>query len=646
MTAATAALGMGFPAIIRSKAKTKNVIVLGIDGMDNRLMKYAMNKGLMPNTSRLMGKGSFSVLRTSDPPQSPVAWSNVISGTNPGGHGIYDFIARDPSTLMPYLSTSRVEKSKRNMKIGKWSIPLSPGEISNLRKGPTFWKELETHGIDSAILRMPANFPPTGTSAKTLSGLGTPDIHGSYGIFSFFTDDPAERTRDVPGGHIERIRIRNHIAECVLPGPVNTFATETKHINIGFKAFIDPMNPTARIILQNNDFILQENEWSDWVIVKFTMIPHMANVTGICRFFLKKAHDNFALYVSPVNIDPANPSLPISTPDNYSARLAAQIGRFYTQGMPQDTSALSSGVLDDDEYRQQATYVLEEELRIFNHEFENFQNGLFFAYFSSLDLNSHAFWRTMHTGHPLFSPQLYRKHGDFLPWLYGQMDAVIGRALEKTDDKTLLMTISDHGFETFCRQFNLNSWLLDNGYAQLANGATRGEGTYFQDIDWKRTKAYGLGLNGLYINLKGRELHGCVTPGAEYQSLVRKLAAELKDFLDPENGNRVISNVYNPSSIYSGPYVADAPDLLVGYNISYRASWDTILGKYPREHVLDNTDKWSGDHATDAPFVPGVFLSNRKAKTGFPSLIDIAPTILSEYGIAKPAEMTGNSIFG
>jgi len=639
------ALGsLGFPAIVRAASGTRTVIVLGIDGMDPNLLLRLVKQGKMPNSRHLMEQGSFTRLGTSNPPQSPVAWSNFISGTNPGGHGIYDFIARDPSTLKPYLSTSRILGAQRTLRLGDWKIPLSGRKMVNLRKGPTFWTDLQNHGVDCTVFRMPANFPPTGTRARTLSGLGTPDIHGSYGIFTFYTDKKDERTRDVPGGRIERVRVRDHVIDCVLPGVTNTLDAKERKVNVAFRVFVDPVNPAAKISIQETEFILSEGEWSDWIRIRFPILPHLAEIPGICRFFLKRARNGFALYVSPVNIDPAEPSLPISTPEGYSRRLVRDVGFFHTQGMPQDTSALSAGVLNDAEYRQQATFVLNERLRFFEHEFGRFERGFFFFYFSSLDLNSHAFWRTVDSAHPLHSPGLRKKHGDFLPWLYAEMDKVIGRAMQRLDDQTLLMVISDHGFSSFRRQFNLNSWLMDNGYAAPIRNALRGRAGYFADLDWPRTRAYGLGLNALYLNIGGREPSGIVSRGEESRALAEELIARLTAVVDPTTGEHVISNVYRPSEIYSGPYVENAPDLLVCYGVNYRASWDTVLGKYPREHIIDNTDPWSGDHATDSSLVPGVFLSNRRINTDHPALHDLAPSILAEFGVPQPAGMTGKRV--
>jgi len=635
---------LGFPAIVRAAPRMRRVISLGIDGMDPALLTSLIEAGAMPNAARLVKQGGFRALGTSDPPQSPVAWSNFISGTNPGGHGIFDFIARDAATRVPYLSTSRLEDEAASLSLGKWSIPLGARDMVNLRRGPTFWKNLEEHGVPSTVLRMPANFPPTPSRARTLSGLGTPDIHGSYGIFSLFTSRPNERTRDVSGGHIEAVKVRRFRARCALRGPQNSFHADASSVTIPFTTYVDPDNEAVRIAIQEHTLVLKKGDWSRWIRVRFPMMGRLVNAPGVCRFYLMAVHPHLVLYVSPVNIDPSDPSLPISTPGGYSRRLAEEIGTYYTQGMPPDTSALSAGVLNDAQYREQAVYVLDEERRIFEHEFNRFREGYFFAYFCSLDLNSHVFWRTRDTDHPAYSDELARRHGDFLPWLYRKMDDVIGEALDALDDRTLLLVNSDHGFGSFRRQFNLNGWLMDHGYARPLDPHSRGRTSFFQNTDWPHTRAYGLGINSLYLNLRGREADGCVRPGPEQEGLLDELIARLKGVKDPKTGRPVIANVYRPTDVYTGPHTGDAPDLIVGYAPDCRASWDTILGGYAREHVLDNEDPWSGDHATYSSFMSGVLLSSRPIRTKRPRLLDMAPTILDAFGAPVPEEMTGEAV--
>ncbi|MBU0678182.1 MAG: alkaline phosphatase family protein [Verrucomicrobia bacterium] len=635
---------LGFPNIVSAASSVKKMIVLGVDGLDPTLVETYVRQGLLPNCRKLIETGTFSRLKTSDPPQSPVAWSNFISGSNPGGHGIFDFIARDSETLRPYLSTSLTTPPAHSLRLGKFSLPLSSAKVELLRKGPTLWKLLQDGGIDSTAFRAPVNFPPTATDARTVSGITTPDIHGSYGIFSFYTNDPKQRPRDVAGGHIERIHLKDGIAECVLPGPANSFRKDGAPVDASFTLQMDASGTAARIKMQGLQALLREGEWSDWMTVKFPMFPVLAEVSGICRFYLRRVKPFVELYCTPVNIDPMDPTMPICTPGDYSRELVEEVGYFYTQGMPEDTAALSSGVFDDDDYRAQATFVLEERLKFFAYEINRYRQGFLYFYFSSTDLDSHMFWRCVDKDHPQYTEDLFRRHGDFLPWLYSRIDECIGKAMSLLDEQSMLLVVSDHGFVPFRRQFNLNSWLMDNGYAKARNRFDRGYASFFQDTDWAGTRAYGLGINSLYLNIRGREPDGIVPPGDEAEQLRGELIAKLKAIRDPQNGEPVITNVFRPEEIYSGPYTAIAPDLIVCYNRNYRASWDTILGKYPREQILDNLDPWSGDHCMDAQFLPGVFMCNRRIPKADLALYDMAPTILKSFGMPIPSEMIGRAL--
>jgi predicted AlkP superfamily phosphohydrolase/phosphomutase len=648
------AAGMALPAVGAARLigagrasaakKRASVIVLGLDGMDPRLVKRFVREGRMPNAKKLIEAGTFSPLGTSMPPQSPVAWSNFISGANPGVHGIFDFIHREPDTLVPYLSTSRTTPSGRTLKLGGWTLPLSGGKIELLRKGPTFWTDLEKHCVDCTIVKIPANFPPTPCRSRTLSGMGTPDVTGSPGNFTYFTSDPAEVREDVGGGDIFLVTIRNGKAECELKGPRNSYRKDTPDTRVPLTVFRDETNPVAKLVVQGQEILLKEGEWSDWVRVEFNVIPHVKSLPGICRLYLKRVHPHLGLYVTPINIDPADPAMPICTPEGYSSELAQNAGPFYTQGLPEDTKALSEGVLTDGQYREQATLVFNERLGLYDYALPRFDHGLFFFYFSSLDLNSHMFWRAMDKEHPQYSPELEKKHGDFIPWLYSKMDEVIGKAMQRVGDDDMLIIMSDHGFTSFRRGFNLNTWLLENGYAALINRFSQEEADFFSNTDWAGTRAYGLGINALYLNIRNREFSGVVSPGNEARVLADELVARLCEVKDPKTGERVIANVHKREDIYSGSSVNEAPDLLVGYNENYRASWETILGKYPRELIVDNDDPWSGDHCMDSSLLPGTFICNRKTSVTNPTLSDLGPTILAYFGTPKPSEMSGRSL--
>jgi len=612
--------------------------------MDPKLLRQFMREGKMPNFAKLAAQGDFRELTTSIPPQSPVAWSNLITGMNAGGHGIFDFIHRDPKTLGLYFSASRVEGPKHAIHLGSWMIPLGGGSAEQLRKGEAFWQILDEHGIPNTIFRIPSNFPPVAAKGETLSGMGTPDLRGTYGTFSFYTDEPTAAAGAVEGGQVIPVQVENSRVTANLIGPDNTFKKGSPAAIEAFTVSVDPLEAVARIAVQGHEFVLQEGEWSDWVRVEFQLIPFFGNVRGMCRFYLKQAHPRFQLYVSPINMDPASPALPISTPSSYSHVLEDEVGEFHTQGIAEDTKALSDGMLDDKEYLQQARTVLAEHRRIFDAEFPKFRQGVFFFYFSSLDLNSHMFWRLMDPKHPEYDAALAAQNGSAIESFYQQMDQVLGEVLPRVDSHTTLLVLSDHGFAPYYRSFNLNTWLLNNGYIRLKGDANSDSNEPFANVDWSQTRAYGLGLNGLYINLRGRERNGIVEPGAS-DPLMAEIRGKLLAVKDAKTHLSVITRIDLASEAYQGPYARSGPDMLVGYNRGYRAGWKTILGAFPPDELEDNTNPWSGDHCMDYTLVPGVLLSNRKIAADAPALTDIAPTILAEFGIAKMKGMIGQPVF-
>jgi len=612
--------------------------------MDPQLLTRFMQEGKMPNFATLAQRGSLKRLTSSIPPQSPVAWSNMITGMNAGGHGLFDFIHRDPKTLALYFSASRVEAPKHSIHLGSWVIPLGSGSAEQLRRGKAFWEILDDHGIPNSVFRIPANFPPVPAKGETLSGMGTPDLRGTYGTFSFYTDDPTAVAGAVEGGQVIPVQVENSQVIANLIGPDNTFRKGSPAATEPFSVAVDPLESVARIAVQDHEFVLREGEWSDWVKIEFQLIPFFGNVKGMCRFYLKQAHPRFQLYVSPINIDPADPALPISTPSSYSRFLSQEVGEFYTQGIAEDTKALSNGVLDDKEFLEQSRTVLAEHRRIFDLQFPKFQKGVFFFYFSSLDLNSHMLWRLIDPEHPAYDATLASQYGSVLQEFYQQMDQVLGEVLPKLNEHTTLLVLSDHGFAPYRRSFNLNTWLLNNGYITLKSDANPDDNEPLANVDWSKTRAYGLGLNGLYLNMHARERQGIVTPGAEADALLKEIREKLLAVRDPIN-NLPITRVDFAADVYQGPYAHDGPDALVGYNRGYRAGWKTILGAFPPEVLEDNTNAWSGDHCMDYTLVPGVLLSNRDIAAATPALTDIAPTILAEFGIAKPKDMMGQSVF-
>jgi len=609
------------------------VIVLGFDGMDHEVASRLMQAGRMPNLERLAGMGQFTPLGTSVPPQSPVAWSDFITGMDAGGHGVYDFIHRDPKTMLPYLSTSRAEDPSNILKLGGLCIPLDPGEVQLLRHGTPFWEVLNQHGVDTTVLRMPANYPPSGSATRELSGMGTPDILGTYGTFSFFTTAAeAFEGVDVSGGNVYPVEVRSNVVTGELHGPPNTLYCEPPETKMEFTLYIDPEEPAARLVIGAEERILLQGEWSDWIPIAFDLIPTQT-LPAIARFYLRQVRPELELYVTPLNIDPVDPAQPISTPPSYAAELAAATGRFYTQGMPEDTKSLTEGVFSREEFLAQAHITGREIIEQYDYVLGRFEHGLLFYYFGNLDQVSHMMWRPMDPGHPAYDEAVDAPFRSVIEDIYAELDEVVGRTLDSMPEGTTLIVMSDHGFTSWRRSFHLNSWLRDQGYLVVRDPYLKKDPGLFMNVDWARTRAYGLGLNGLYINLRGRERSGIVSANAR-DLLLEEIEAKLLATLDPTTGQPAVTRVYRRDDYYRDRgYLEIGPDVLVGYAKGTRGSNESALGEVGPDVLTDNTEQWSGDHCMDHETVPGILLTNRKLKKPVTELKNLAAAILAEFGI-------------
>ncbi len=636
---------LGAPHGVSAQSDARKVIVLGFDGMDHELTSELIAQGQLPNLARLAETGTYQPLGTSIPPQSPVAWSNFITGMDSGGHGIFDFVHRDPKTLMPYLSTSKTEEGGRTLKFGQYQIPLSGGGTELMRRGEAFWEVLARNGIPSTIVRMPANYPPSETADQEISGMGTPDIRGTYGTFSFYTfDASAYDLGSVSGGEIYEVSALNHVVRAELEGPDNPFFVKRTQAKVPFSVYLDSREPVAVLDVQGQEQLLKEGEWSEWIPIHydFVNIPWLqpvlrvlpgTNVPAMVRFYLKQVRPNFELYATPVNFDPMKPATPISNPGDYCAHLADATGRYYTQGMPEDTHALGEGVFGYDEFLAQARITGEEFITQYEQVLGEFDEGLLFYYFGNLDQICHMMWRAMDPQHPAYDAERDAPYAEAVRDVYRRMDEVVGYTLENMDAQTTLIVMSDHGFTSFRRGFHLNAWLRDEGYLTETNPGLRNDPGFLTNVNWRKTKAYGLGLNGLYINLEGREEHGIVSE-ADREALMDEISRKLLAAIDPETGEHAVTRMYKREEAFKDRGNLEiGPDLVVGYAKRTRCSNDSAKGAIPRDQYEDNEEAWSGDHCMDHEAVPGILFTSRPLKKAAPSLQDLAAAILAEFGL-------------
>ena len=623
-------------------SKIDRMVILGLDGMEPTLAEKFMAEGKLPNLARLRKEGTYARLRTTTPAISPVAWSSFMTGSEPSKHNIFDFLSRDPRTYLPDLSSARVGRPRRVLSVGKYRIPLGKPEVRGLRKSVPFWKILGEKGIFSTVLRVPITFPPEKFKGHLLSGMCTPDMKGSQGTFSFYTTDE-DKVRKHEGGVAIPIRREGDTIRTILSGPENTLLAKPEECRLPLVLTVDARRRGAWVEVSGGKFFLEQGTFSPWVQVAFR--PGLGvKVRAICRFRINSLEPHFELYVTPLNIDPDKPALPISHPFIYAVYLAKLLGRYVTLGEANDTWALNEGALGEQDFLE-LTYSNHAEWEaMLRNAMEKTPRGLVAIVFETTDSIQHMFLRYLEKDHPaLRKPGQSTLSAKVIEDLYAKMDDLVGRVRKELGGRSVLVVMSDHGFKSFRRGVNLNSWLWKNGFLALKDGADR-SGEWFKDVDWERTRAYGFGLGGLYLNLAGREAKGVVKPGEEARRLKAELAARLNGLRDEAKGAVAITRVYDADAVYAGPYKANAPDLIIGYNIGYRASWDGVTGIVNDIVIEDNDKAWSGDHCIDPALVPGVLFSNLKTRTADPSIMDIAPTALELFGLRPPAHMDGKSL--
>ncbi len=625
----------GWRALRRSRVK--RVVILGLDGMDYELTEKMLDEGQLPNLAALRDQGSFKPLGSTVPPISPVAWSTFQTGVNPGKHNIFDFLTPDLRTYRAKLSSVEIRPPRRSLKIGKYQIPLGRADVRLLRKSKPFWNVLGKYGIFSCIIRVPITFPAEKLHGVLLSAMCVPDLRGTQGMFSHYTTrawDEGEKT----GGEVHRVSRDGDTIRALLIGPQHPLRAAPENLRLPFFVTIKDRD---RAILKVNgaQYELRKGVYTDWVPVRFHAALGM-NVCGLCKFLLLGTEPDFGLYVTPINIDPEHPAMPVGYPSVYSVYLAKKQGPFATLGLAEDTWALNEHVLSDDQFIEQCIDMDRERELMFFDALDKVPRGLIACVFDGTDRLQHTFWRDIDPEHPARPDRDVLKGRDVVGDLYRRMDDLVGKTMVQCRQKgTLLLVISDHGFGPFRRGVDLNRWLEENGYLTLHNG--RGAEDHLTGVDWSKTRAFAIGLAGIYINLKEKYAQGIVEPGGEADRLRDEISQRLTALTDPEDGASAVKRVYIASKFYKGPYRENGPDLIIGYQRGYRVSWDTAIGRTTEAVFHANTKAWSGDHCVDPSLVPGILFCNWRVESQNPRLIDIGPTVLAMFGVAVPDYMDG-----
>ncbi|MCR4373712.1 MAG: alkaline phosphatase family protein [Acidobacteria bacterium] len=659
----------------------KKLVIIGFDGMDPDLVREFMAAGQLPNLAKVMNAGGLYDLDTTVSPESPTAWASFATGVNPGKHNIYDFLVRDTTTYMPDLGM--VTRTPPTF-LWNW-IPTSRPKITSLRGGTSFWVTAGQAGVRSSILTVPVTFPPEDVpNGELLAGLPLPDIRGTMGTFHYYATDLSrfEEGNTEFGGILKRLAFDGATARTVLVGPPNPIVrarltalrakgapSDTDRTTLAELETQEdvtlPVTMTwskgrgaADIDVDGQKITLKAGEWSKWINLEFR-INLFITVEGMAQIHLMKADDDLQVYVSPVNWKPDAPPVPMSSPSRFAGDLYASLGPFRTLGWAEATWPLNEDRMSEATFMDDLYRAFDDRARVILNRLTSGSWDLLIGVIESTDRVQHMMWRHRDTTHPLHDAAGAAAYGDSILRTYRRSDQFIGEVLDQIGSDTTLMIVSDHGFHSWRKAVNMNTWLVQQGFMVL-KGQEKvdektlddlfGGGQFWENVDWSRTRAYAMGLGQIYFNLRGREGQGIVSTGEEYRALATDLSARLMAGLrDPDTGEPIVTNVYKRDDVYAGEYLHNASDLQVGFADGYRVSWQTTLGGSPQGIVYPNMKKWSGDHGGfDFASTAGVLITNQPITTdanGRANIIDIAPTVLKHFGVTVPGAIDGRGLW-
>jgi predicted AlkP superfamily phosphohydrolase/phosphomutase len=641
------------PAPAADAATHPRCVVLGFDGVDRRLLAEYLAAGHLSHLAALAKEGGFEALLSEIPPESPVAWASLLTGVNPGRHRIHDFVAADEA-LTPV--NGMVDVKPLRLFLGKF--PVRPPIPRSRLAAPTFLERVHAAGYPVLSLRQPHLFPaPSLPGARMLSGLGTPDVSGAAGAYTVWSAAVGFAAGISEFGGAQTPLKRGPVAgryESVLlgppdpslpPGPRGIVARAATPV--AFDVLGEGDARRLKVTLGDGVQVLERGAPSAFFAVSFRLATVPAiEVHGIVRLTVR-SFDPLIVLGDPVNIDPRRPTIPITTPVEWGAELAEAYGLFETVGWQEQTFALNDFKQDDESFLSDALDDMRRGAAILMGELSRGARCVFQC-FTATDRVAHGFWRLRDQDHPMHDPEAARRLGDPILAAYREMDEIVGAVRARLDPADLLLVVSDHGFATWRWGFNVNQWLLDEGYLALRGAMPEKDlGLLFQRgdlgtdvIDWAKTRAVAVGLGQVFLNVKGRNTNGCVEPDAAH-ALAREIAAKLLALRNPFDEDAApVRRVFFLHEEYRGPYAHEAGDLQLAFAEGYRVSWQTaLLGGFTSGRVLERNERpWSGDHcSTDPEVVPGVVLSNRRLRAA-PSdrpyhVRDVAATVLRWFGL-------------
>ena len=700
---AAAAFCIFASAAMFAAQKPGRVVILGFDGVDAKVVEGMLAAGRLPNLAALKDRGAYSPLTPTVPAQTPVSWATFSTGLDPGGHEIFDFLKRNPEDRVPTFAVAR-EVSVPFL-FGKWNpiafgaaaavlfflmggaaflvrrrialmiafdvlalaagagaflaarawLPSERPGVVNNRLGKTFWSE--DGARPAAVVRVPVTFPPEKfEEGRQLSGLGVPDLSGRIGKPFYFTSDPFFAPREGNDFSVEVIKLESNSGRQtvrIADPPGKPFGREAP-LDVAVTLTVPASRDRLEVEVAGQRASLKPGAWSEWMSFPFRVNP-LVTVHGYGRFRLERVDPEIALYLSPIQFDPERlpPGFDLSAPSGFARGLVKRFGRFKTMGWAIDTWSIQSGTLPEDGFLEDVAATVASDRRILDSLLQE-KGRLLFHYFEFPDRVAHVFWRFRDPKHPAYDAALAKKYGDAVEKSYETMDAIVGDAAKTLAPEDVLIVLSDHGFATWRRSVNYNSWLVENGYLVLTGGAQRkslealfSRGAFWENVDWSKSRAYAMGLGDIYVNLRGRERGGLVAPGAEYEGLRAELIARLTALADPVNGERAVSRVFKREDVYRRFDPRMIPDLIVTNTAGYRVSWQSSLGVPTANVFEDNRDVWSGDHCSvDPDLVRGVLFSSRRFRAAaIPGIADVTASVRALIGAPAPAEAAGKSLW-
>jgi len=614
-------------------------IILGFDGADPAVTAQMMDRGELPNLTKLRDSGDFQPLGSSNPPQSPTAWSSFATCKGPLNHGIYDFLRRTPANYAPGVGFGRTEAAQ----LGPDGKLLTPPRYVSNRKGDSFWKFASDQGKRIKALTVPFAYPAEdlGDECRQLCGLDVPDIRGTQSTY-FAISDKFTKEEPVAGGMRLPIAFTGDTATVQVPGLRKPGSRDMVRVPLGIT--VDRTAKKLTLEIQGKSAEIAEGDWSGWLEWRFELSPSYS-VDAVSRFQAMQVGAEVRLYMTCLQFHPRNPMIPISSPNAYAGELADRYGLYKTIGWEFDTKALQQGDMTEEMFLEDAHRTLEWTQRLTLDEIDAGNFDLLVAATTSTDRIGHMFWGYRDPKHPLYTPELAKKYGSAVDDIYKKMDTFVGEVMQRLQPEDLLIIMSDHGFHSFRQEFSVNTWLARHGYLTVKDqtDATSAfsDKRFLEGIDWGKTKAYGLGLGMIFLNLQGREGQGTVAP-AEKEALIEEIKTKLLAEVGPD-GEKVFSAVYTNVDP-KGLAVADCPEFQLGYAEGYQTSKASAAGAVPRNLYAPNTDKWSGEHASsDLAITPGIFYSNKKFAAK-PTLVDLGPTALVHIGLTPPADYEGSAL--